>query len=150
MYKNTTALTTLRFVHKVTKDVQDFLLYPNSALFIDLDANRLYTHEIVPPMLEIQRISQLDYVIRCSNCTAEHKDGQTYVTSRTGEVVPLRKANDMERNSLKNIYMAENTITIKPEYGFVDFTLNDGDLLPPKYDLNVPVPDPHAPSDHQD
>lgn len=50
-YKNTSALTSLKFVNKITNEATIVPLHPNSALFIDLNTNKNYTHEIVPPNL---------------------------------------------------------------------------------------------------
>jgi hypothetical protein len=132
MYKNTLALTILRFTKKETKEVKDFILYPGSVLFIDLNVNRDYTHEIVPPLLDAKDVpTRLGYVIRCSKQQARYVDGVTYLTNPEGKEVPLRQATDEDTSNLKKLYMEENLNPVKPEYGFIDFTLNLGDLLAP-------------------
>lgn len=136
MYKNTLALTILRFVNKTTKVVQDFILYPGSMLLIDLNVNREYTHEIVPPLLDASDVpTRLGYVIRCSKQEAQYINGTTYITSPDGTSVPLRSANPDDTSSLKKLYLEENITPSKPNYGFLDFTLNQGDLLQPLIDL---------------
>lgn len=132
MYKNTLALTMLRFIKKDTKEVKDFILYPGSVLFIDLNVNRDYTHEIVPPLLDAKDVpTRLGYVIRCSKQQAQHADGVTYLTNPEGKEVPLRMATDEDTANLKKLYMEENINPVKPNYGFIDFTLNQGDLMAP-------------------
>lgn len=136
MYKNALALTILRFVHKSTKEVTDFILHPNSILFIDLNVNRDYTHEIVPPTLDPVDIpTRLGYVIRCSKQEAQFINNTTYLITPEGKQTPLRQATSEDTSSLKKLYMDENILPVRPDYGFIDFTLNSGDLLAPVTNL---------------
>lgn len=138
LYKNTTALTTLRFIQKegaVSERPKciDVLLYPNSALFMDLEANRLYTHEIVPPNLDARDVpTRLGYVVRCSKQDAKFVDGRTLIQDPAGQWGPLNKPTQDEVKHLKELYRVENQTIIKPDYGFINFSLNDGDYLKPK------------------
>lgn len=137
MYKNTSALTSLKFVNKITNEVTIIPLHPNSALFIDLNANKNYTHEIVPPNLSSADVpTRLGYVIRCSNVKAVYKDNQTYILNlETNEYTPLLPATDEKTKMLKELYVQENVSTTTPDYPFIDFSLNLGDYLSPKVNL---------------
>ena len=71
-------------------------LYPNSAFFIPLCTNRLYTHEIVPAGLDSSKLpTRLGYVVRCSSTAAVYKDGRTFLKipqSQTQSLSPLLPA----------------------------------------------------------
>src|SRR5690606_15009020 len=82
----TSVLTKLRFRLKKTVTDSDLVksfdvvLYPNSVFMISLSTNRLYTHEIIPSVLPIDRIPvRMGYVIRCSKTKAVYKDDKTYM-----------------------------------------------------------------------
>lgn len=134
VYKNGSVLTTLHFKSKEEDaKVKEFsiTLYPNSAFIIPLETNRLYTHEIVPPQMSVDKIpTRLGYVIRCSKTEATHVDGVTCIKKKDG-LTPLKSPTDEQFDWLKQKYYEENLSTDKIEYGDVDFTLNDGDLLAP-------------------
>ena len=137
LYKNTSALTSLKFVNKITNEITIVPLHPNSALFIDLNTNKNYTHEIVPPNLGSNDVpTRLGYVIRCSNIPAVHKSSQTYLLNpETNEYTPLLPATDEKTKMLKELYVQENVSTTTPDYPFIDFSLNQGDYLAPKVNL---------------
>lgn len=64
----------------------DITLYPNSVFVMSLDMNRLYTHEIIPSILPIDRIpTRMGYVIRCSKTNAIFKNEQTYIINENNE-----------------------------------------------------------------
>ncbi len=82
MYKGNSVLTKLVFklkpdvsaaIKENYPDTHTVKLYPNSVLFTDLEINRLYTHEISPPVLHSGDIPvRLGYVVRSSNVLARH------------------------------------------------------------------------------
>lgn len=126
-------LTKLRF--RLKKSVTDeslnkdfsITLHPNSVFIMSLTMNRIYTHEIVPSVLPIDRIpTRIGYVIRCSKTKAVYKNGCTYINSK-----PLQKATEIDLKSLKDLYFRENTTTDIIEYGDVYFSMNDGDYFKP-------------------
>ncbi|KFY23844.1 hypothetical protein V493_05600 [Pseudogymnoascus sp. VKM F-4281 (FW-2241)] len=136
-HKKISVLTRLRF--KLKESVQDktltsqftVLLYPNSILIIPLSTNRLYTHEIVPPPLEIANIpTRLGYVIRCSDTEAVFKHGKTFIM-REGVEVEMDKPNEDDIASLKTLYYRENTTDELVSYNDINFSLNNGDYMKP-------------------
>lgn len=131
LYKNTSALTKLRFINKETKKKIEITLLPNSAFVIDLKTNEKFTHEIVPPNLDSKDIpTRLGYVIRCSKQKAKFID-KTYIENSDGNFVPLREPTEEDIEKLKNLYVLENTNTERPNYDFIDFSLNKGDYMSP-------------------
>jgi hypothetical protein len=63
-------------------------LYPESAFFMPLSTNRLYTHEIRPSGLDASLLpTRLGYVVRCSSTEAVHKHGQTFIKTQGNELV---------------------------------------------------------------
>jgi len=138
-YYDTSILTRLRF--RLKKDVNvldntlkgqfDIILYPNSVFIISLGMNRLYTHEIVPSILPIDKIpTRMGYVIRCSNTNAVFKDNQTYI-DQDGKLIALEEPNGVGVKELKDAYFRENTTIDIMEYGEVNFSLNRGDYERP-------------------
>ena len=86
-------LTRLRFRSKAIgtaarstlPDQFTITLYPNSAFFMPLSTNRLYTHEIVPSELDAARLpTRLGYVVRCSRTEAVHEGGRWRSPTATG------------------------------------------------------------------
>lgn len=142
--------TSLRFKLKNADDVktdtgpvlpQSFTveLTPNSVLIIPLLTNRLYTHEISPSALPADRLPlRLGYVIRCSKTQAVYcqKDKQVHIQKAAdGTFTPLRaldRVSPLEVHQLRFHYMQENSSTKTPEYGDVDFSLNEGDYMEPR------------------
>jgi hypothetical protein len=137
LYKGISVLTQLKFRLKdcVKDDTlsKEFTvtLYPNSIYLIDLHVNRLYTHEIVPSTLPIDKIPvRMGYIIRCSNTDALFKDGQTYIV-RGGKNVALEPSNAPGLGSLKELYWEENATAERVAYDDVPFSMNSGDYMKP-------------------
>ncbi|MCB9794601.1 MAG: hypothetical protein H6741_17935 [Alphaproteobacteria bacterium] len=106
-------------------------LYPGSVLFIPLSTNRLYTHEIRPSNLDIEDApTRMGYVVRCSGCEAEHREGRTFL--REGEDwVPLEPMQAPGAKALRSWYFQENTRDEAVDYGPVRFSMNAGDYMRP-------------------
>lgn len=138
MYKNGSVLTKIRFrLKECVIDRQNLTesftltLYPGSLFLISLSTNRLYTHEIVPSTIGVDKLpTRLGYVIRCSHTEAIHKDGQTYII-RDGGLIRLKKPTSEDRERLKSLYKEENTTDKIMEYGDIDYSLNEGDYKEP-------------------
>lgn len=138
VYKNTSVLTKLRFrlkdcVTERSRLKEDFsiTLYPNSLFIIPLSTNRLYSHEIVPSTLPVDKIpTRLGYVIRCSKTEAIHKDDDTYV-KEDGEFVKLERPSESDRAKLKALYFEENMTDRIIDYPKLNFSVNNGDYLKP-------------------
>lgn len=135
--KGVSVLTRLRFKLKnmVTdtnlKENFDIVLYPNSVFIISLHTNRLYTHEIVPSELPIDKIpTRMGYVIRCSNTDAIFKNNQTYIIDGDNEI-KLLNVDREGHERLKELYRIENTTDQIVEYKGVNFSLNNGDYTQP-------------------
>jgi hypothetical protein len=138
-YKKTSGLTKLHFKLKSTV-IDDSLekefsvtLYPNSVFLIPLSTNRLYTHEIRPSELNVDRIPiRMGYVVRCSNLEALHTNNQTYIKDN-GRLIKLEKMNLELQEDLRNSYYKENVSEDVIEYGKVHFSMNLGDYEKPIY-----------------
>lgn len=138
-YKNKSGLTRLHFKLKKTVDDETLAkefsvtLYPNSVFLIPLSTNRLYTHEIRPSMLNIDKIpTRMGYVVRCSNLEAVYKDQQTYI-EENGTLIKLKEMTKETMSELKNTYYEENVSEQKVTYGKVHFSMNLGDYQKPIY-----------------
>lgn len=136
-YKDASVLTRLRF--RLKKDVNDtnlaktfdVMLYPNSVFIISLSTNRLYTHEIVPSHLPVDKLpTRLGYVIRCSNTKAMFKDNQTYIINNEKEIKLELPTNDKVKK-LKDMYFKENITSEFITYDNINFSLNQGDYMKP-------------------
>lgn len=112
-------------------------LYPNSAFFIPLSTNRLYTHEIRPAALDAALLPvRMGYVVRCSEAEAVHKDGQTFVKMLGGEQ-QLEPATPEGMANLRTLYAEENSIDAFIDYskhGPIQFSMNQGDYAKPAVD----------------
>lgn len=136
-YNETSVLTKLRFRLKncvddpiLTKKF-DVTLYPNSVFIISLLTNRLYTHEIIPSILPIDKIpTRMGYVIRCSKTDAIIKNGKTYIDD-DGKYVELEEPNVKDIKKLKDLYFKENTTSDIIHYDKFNFSLNSGDYVKP-------------------
>lgn len=136
-YKKVSVLTRLRFKLKnCVNDPKyenqfDVTLYPNSVFIMSLNMNRLYTHEIIPSVLQIDKIpTRMGYVIRCSKTESAYKDNQTYIIEDDGYVkLEERTINNVKE--LKSLYFRENISDELIEYGNIHFSLNDGDYKKP-------------------
>ncbi len=136
-YKNKSVLTKIRFrLKSMVSDANlvkqfDITFYPNSVFIIPLSTNRLYTHEIIPSELAIDKMpTRLGYVIRCSNMEAIFKDNQTYINAN-GNYIKLEEPNDNGRKELKDLYFDENTTDKNIHYNKFYFSLNKGDYEKP-------------------
>ncbi|WP_420572116.1 hypothetical protein [Kordia sp.] len=138
-YGKSSGLTKLHF--KLKKSVTDdslekefsVTLYPNSAFIIPLSTNRLYTHEIRPSVLSIDRIpTRLGYVVRCSNLEAVFMNDQTYIMEN-GELIKLEEMTREKMSELRDTYYEENVSERKVAYGKVHFSMNLGDYQKPIY-----------------
>jgi len=138
-YNNTSALTKLRFKLKQTVkyktkyiDRFDITLYPNSVFLIPLQTNRLYTHEIIPPILSVDKIpTRMGYVIRCSNIEAIYSNTGVFL-NKNGQLIELIKnPNGEDISKLKNKYFQENTTHDLITYDEFNFSLNRGDYEQP-------------------
>ena len=132
VYKGTTSvLTKLHFRPKNDDPslVKEFsiTLYPNSVFIIPLSTNRLYTHEIRPSVLPIDKIPvRMGYVIRCSKTRATYKDAQVFIDN-----VALKPATENDIIELRKVYLQENATTDLINYGDIYFSMNGGDYLQP-------------------
>jgi len=136
--KNTSVLTKMRFrLKKTVKDenlVKEFSipLYPNSVFIIPLSTNRFYTHEIKPSALPADQVpTRLGYVIRCSKTQALYENHQTYIKDDDGKYVPMKAITEENKKKLQDLYYEENVTDNKIDYGFIDFSMNDGDYKKP-------------------
>jgi len=113
----------------------DVTLYPNSAFFMPLSTNRLYTHEIRPGGLDAHMMpTRMGYVVRCSGTEAVHKDDKTYLKMPGGKLVQLELVTAEGMDHLRGLYAEENSsdATIDySKYGPILFSMNSGDYLKP-------------------
>ncbi|KAJ3044507.1 hypothetical protein HDV00_001934 [Rhizophlyctis rosea] len=137
VFKNGSVLTKLRFRLKDCVADQphlvkafDVVLYPNSLFLIPLSTNRLYTHEIVPPSLPVDRLpTRLGYVIRCSKTRAVHVDGVAYIETDQGRI-PMEKPTVDDIRELRSLYLAENTTADAVQYpSVITYSMNEGDYM---------------------
>lgn len=106
-------------------------LYPNSAFFIPLSTNRLYTHEIRPSTLDAHLLpTRLGYVVRCSKSKAVHVNGATYL-DEAGQRQKLKPATPADMSELRDRYYEENRSDAFIKYGTVLFSMNLGDYRKP-------------------
>lgn len=142
-YKDETVLTKLRFKlknivkekdsHNNYIDKFDLVLYPNSVFIMSLNMNRLYTHEIAPSSLSVDKLpTRMGYVIRCSKTKAVYKNNQTYI-DENGTYIKLEKPTDDDIKKLKDIYHKENTSDELIDYGSIYYSLNEGDYVEPNF-----------------
>lgn len=138
-YKDVSGLTRLHFKLKKTVEddslVKEFtvVLYLNSVFFIPLSTNRLYTHEIKPSMLNMDKIpTRMGYVVRCSNAEALFVNGQAYL-KENGKFTALEEMTPEGMDDLKNSYMEENQTEKQVKYGEIRFSMNLGDYQKPIY-----------------
>lgn len=138
-YKSTSVLTRLYFRLKNVANnadtglVKEFTvtLYPNSVFIIPLSTNRLYTHEIRPSTLSVDKIpTRLGYVIRCSNTKAIFKDGQTYI-HKDGDLNKLQDITCDTIQTIRNLYFTENVSTEIVDYPTIQCSMNSGDYKMP-------------------
>lgn len=141
-YKGVSGLTKLHFRLKESVAAQPecalppqftLTLYPNSAFFMPLSTNRLYTHEIRSSMLDAELLpTRLGYVVRCSSTEAVYQNGQTFL-KRDGKLVQLELPTIEGIDELRKLYAEENNSADFIDYGdrFL-FSMNAGDYLVPQ------------------
>jgi hypothetical protein len=108
-------------------------LYPNSAFFMPLSTNRLYTHEIRSSMLDAELLpTRLGYVVRCSSTEAVHQHDRTFL-KRDGELFELEPPTIEGIDELRKLYAQENNTAAFVDYGnrFL-FSMNVGDYSAPR------------------
>ncbi len=108
-------------------------LYPNSAFFMPLSTNRLYTHEIRSSMLDAELLpTRLGYVVRCSSTEAVSKHDRTFL-KRDKELVELEPPTIEGIDELRKLYTEENNTPDFIDYGdrFL-FSMNAGDYSAPR------------------
>jgi hypothetical protein len=108
-------------------------LYPNSAFFMPLSTNRLYTHEIRSSMLDAELLpTRLGYVVRCSSTEAVHLHDLTFL-KQDGRLVPLAPPTIEGIEELRKLYAQENNTAAFIDYGdrFL-FSMNAGDYRAPR------------------
>jgi hypothetical protein len=138
-YKNQSVLTKLRFQLKpsvqdesLTKEF-DILLYPNSVFIMSLFTNRLYTHEIIPPTLNIEHLpTRMGYVVRCSNTISVYKNDTPYI-EYNGVLKEMHPMTEEEYKHLRDLYYQENTTTNQIQYPEFLSSMNLGDYKQPIY-----------------
>lgn len=110
----------------------DLLLHSNSVFMISLETNRLYTHEIVPSNLFVDKIqTRMGYVIRCSKTKAVYKNNKTWLVDENNNLIKLDEQNNEKIDELKDLYFKENMTSEKIIYKGHSFSLNNGDYLRP-------------------
>lgn len=141
-HNNTSGLTRLVFKRKESvADNSDDLpaqftvtMYPNSAFFMPLSTNRLYTHEIRSSMLDAAMLpTRMGYVVRCSSTEAVHKAGNTFL--KMHETLTLLEPPTSEGMALlRKLYAEQNRTEAFVDYGdqFL-FSMNKGDYTAPEY-----------------
>ena len=115
----------------------DVVLYPNSVFIIPLSTNRLYTHEIIPSILPVDKIpTRMGYVVRCSDTKAIYKklNSSTFIIHNNVETQLVKQ--DLESfgsiEKLKELYYKENMFDQIVEYPETNFSLNLGDYMEPR------------------
>ena len=97
-----------------------------------LSTNRLYTHEIQPPSLDVALLpTRMGYVVRCSSAEAVRKDGRTFLKDARGELVELEPPTTEGMAELRRSYAEENLTDAVVDYGRVLFSMNEGDYAEP-------------------
>jgi hypothetical protein len=141
-YKGVSGLTKLHFRLKDTVAASSegtlpreftVTLYPNSAFFMPLSTNRLYTHEIRSSMLDAELLpTRLGYVVRCSSTEAVHQHDLTFL-KRDGQLVELEPPTIAGIDELRKLYAQENNTAAFIDYGdkFL-FSMNAGDYSAPR------------------
>lgn len=113
------------------EEIFDIVLYPNSAFFMPLRTNRLYTHEIIPSGLQNHKVpTRMGYVVRCSNTNAIYKDNQTYIV-KDDNYIKLDAPTKQGVKELKKLYFIENTTIDRVSYEHFYFSMNQGDYMKP-------------------
>lgn len=112
----------------------DVVLPEGSLFVISLNANALYTHEVIPSPLNVDLApTRMGYVMRTSDVLARHVDGQTYIQAAPDKLLPLVRPTAEDVAMLKALYVQENAtsdVVLYPRP--LLFSLNEGDYLAPQ------------------
>lgn len=120
-------------------------LSPNSLFLMTREMNRLYTHEIKPSTLPVERLPlRLGYVMRCSNQLAVHRNGQTFVKVDGGDERALVPMTGEIAATIKALYFDENVDDKVVDYPPLIASFNAGDYLPPTLNPTGPEPANHS------
>ncbi len=135
--KDVNALTKLRFrLKECVQDDEyiknfDIVLQNRSVFLMTLKTNRLYTHEIVPSYLNIDKMpTRMGYVVRCSKTFSVFKDNCTFIRN-DDDLVKLEPCTEEQIKSLKELYTQENVSAEQMVYPVINFSLNNGDYKEP-------------------
>jgi hypothetical protein len=140
LYLGTSVLTSLVWKEKGGAGRRVIVpLQPGSVLFVNMDTNRLWTHEIRPSILPVDKIpTRLGYVVRCSKTVAVHTaEEKTCIESTDGALVKMRAPTREDMAELKAQYARENATTEVMTYtsathgDIVPYSMNAGDYLRP-------------------
>jgi len=97
--------------------------------------NRLYTHEIVPSPLPVERIPiRMGYVVRCSETEAVFnlRRNRTYLVGTNNKYIKLEQPDKEGVKNLKNKYFEQNVTDNQVVYPpIIPFSLNEGDYTKP-------------------
>jgi hypothetical protein len=136
-YGDKSALTVLRWRlknpenHPGMKEQFDVVMYPNSLFLVPLSTNRIYTHEIVPSSLPVDKLpTRMGYVIRCSKCEAISKPDGNYIWNGK-KYIKMVEPYPKGVEQVKKLYFDENMTENLIDYEFFDFSLNKGDYEKP-------------------
>jgi hypothetical protein len=138
-FKDISGLTKLHF--KLKSSVQEsslekefsVTLYPNSVFVIPLSTNRLYTHEIKPSILTVEKIpTRMGYVARCSKTEAVFMNDRAFIKEKE-TLIPLEPMTHETMTHVKHLYFEENRTENSIQYGDVLFSMNAGDYQKPIY-----------------
>jgi len=135
--KDVNALTKLRFrLKECVQDEKyiknfDLVLQNKSVFLMSLKTNRLYTHEIIPSYLNIDKMpTRMGYVVRCSKTISVFKNNSTFIKNGD-ELVKLEPCTEEQIKSLKELYTQENVSDKQMVYPLINFSLNNGDYKEP-------------------
>jgi hypothetical protein len=139
-YRDTSVLTRLVWKEKGEgQRVVSLPLFPNSVLFVSMDTNRTYCHEIRPSTLPICKLpTRIGYVVRCSKTTAVHHEGRTSIIGPEGIRVEMRQPAKEDMQELKAQYWRENatreviSYTSASHGDLVPYSMNAGDYMLPR------------------
>ena len=111
-------------------------LCAGSVLLVPLSTNRLYRHETKPSLLPADMIpTRIGYVIRSSKTRAVFMSDAVMIEAYTGVRdsygTHILACTDDDREELRALYLMENTTSRRVPYGFIPYSMNEGDYLPP-------------------
>jgi len=134
-YKHASVLTRLRFMCKADRQEYDIPLYPGSLFIISLSVNRLYTHTIVPSVLNELNVLplRLGYVERCSKTRVVHVDGKVFMLIGGSRWMEVQAGTKEQYSLLRRLYANENQYSDLMFYDQtkLNFSMNKGDYMKP-------------------